>query len=129
MKKSSLRVLLSLFLISQFAYAQEVNVRIIEGFKNGNAALIGDYLAPEVDFTGPNKEGQLSPVQTKKELSSFFNSRKVISFEVKHTGKSPSGNAYLIGALTTSKGIYRVYLLFPKETKEKIAEIRIEKDE
>jgi hypothetical protein len=53
----------------------------------------------------------------------------VKSFVVKHNGKSPSGNAYSIGVLDTSDGNYRIYLLFPEKTKEKISEIRIEKDE
>ena len=129
MKKTGIRALLSLLLISQFAFAQEVNVRIMEGFKNGDAALISTYLSPVVDYMGPNKESQLTAIQTKAELSSFFNSHKVTSFVVKHNGKSPSGNAYLIGVLSTNNGTYRVYLLFPEKTKEKISEIRIEKDE
>ncbi|HAW51684.1 MAG TPA: hypothetical protein DCX54_05050 [Flavobacteriales bacterium] len=131
MKKSgSIALLVLLFVFPcKFMFAQEVNVGIIEGFKNGNASLIAEYLTPEVDYMGPNKESQLSADQTKSQLTSLFASLKVSSFEVKHNGKSPSGNAYLIGSMTTSKGVYRVYLLFPEKTKEKISEIRIEKDE
>ena len=129
MNKTGFRALLYLLLISQFAFAQEVNVRIMEGFKNGDAALIATYLSPVVDYMGPNKESQLTANQTKAELSSFFNSHKATSFVMKHKGKSPSGNAYFIGVLSTNNGTYRVYLLFPEKTKEKISEIRIEKDE
>jgi hypothetical protein len=129
MKNTGSRALLCLLFISQVAFAQEVNVRIIEGFKNGDPALIADYLAPMVDYMGPKKEEQLTANQTRSELSSFFYSNKVSSFVVKHTGKSPSGNGYLIGVLTSNKGTHRIYLLFPGKSKEKISEIRIEKDE
>lgn len=101
----------------------------MEGFKNGNASSIANFLTPEVDYTAPNKESVLTASQTKSELSTFFKAHKVTSFEVKHNGKSPSGNAYFIGVLNTSDGNYRVYLLFPEKTKDKISEIRIEKDE
>ena len=130
MKNSRFQALFCLLLIGQFVFAQEVNVRIMEGFKNGDAALIADNLTPVVDYMGPKKESQLTASQTKSELSSFFSSHKVSSFVVvKHKGESPSGNAYLIGVLTTNNGTFRIYLLFPEKTKEKISEIRIEKDE
>ena len=129
MKKTGFPTLLSLLFICQFALAQEVNVRIMEGFKNGDAAQIAAFLSPMVDYIGPKKEGQLSASQTNAQLSSFFASNRVSNFIVKHNGESPSGNGYSIGVLTTSKGIYRVYLLFPGKTKDKISEIRIEKDE
>lgn len=129
MNMSGFLSLLSLLIISQIALAQEVNVQIMEGFKTGDAARIAAFLSPVVDYIGPKKEGQLSASQTKAQLSSFFASNRVSNFVVKHNGKSPSGNAYSIGVLTTSNGIYRVYLLFPGKTIDKISEIRIEKDE
>lgn len=129
MKKSGILILFSILLCSHFVLAQEVNVNIMQGFKNGDASKIAPYLDQKVDFIGPNKEGLLSASQAKAELSSFFAVHHVSNFIVKHNGQSPSGNAYSIGVLTTSDGNYRVYMLFPKKTKEKISEIRIEKDE
>lgn len=57
MKKTGFPTLLSLLFICQFALAQEVNVRIMEGFKNGDAAQIAAFLSPMVDYIGPKKRG------------------------------------------------------------------------
>ncbi len=129
MNKSSILAVFFFLFTCQFLLAQDVNVHIIEGFKNGKASELASQLAPVVDYIGPKKEGQLNGSQTISQLTSFFSAHKASNFIIKHSGDSPSGNVYSIGVLTTNDGDYRVYLLFAANSNNKISEIRIEKDE
>jgi len=122
--------LISFTLLLQYStHAQPVNVKIIEGFKSGNASLIDPYLTKEVDFIDPTNEGIFSRATTKNKLSEFFTRNKANDFSIKHHGNSPGNDSYCIGILSTDKGIFRVYLLYVGSERTQISEIRIEEDE
>jgi len=109
--------------------AAPLNPKVVEGFKNGRAEMISRYFNETIELNAPNVEGLHSKDQANFILKDFFRNNPVKSFSIKHNGDSKNGSHYSIGELVTSKGVFRVYLLYLNEgEKISITELRIEED-
>ena len=102
---------------------------IIDAFSSGNAKVIAESFASEVDLNINGKEDVYSKSQGELVLKKFFQTHPAKSYTNSHNGKSRSNSYYAIGSLDTSKGKFRTYLLYKKsESKIIIHELRIESD-
>lgn len=99
-------------------------------FKNGDANEIGKYFGNSVDLTIPENEGVYSKIQAKLILKTFFIKNPPSDFKVLHNGDSKNNSHYTIGNLKTSKGVYRIYILYTQQDATlSILELKIESDE
>ncbi len=113
-----------LFVLPFLAFGQ--NVAIDAAINKGSGADLSTYLAEKVDVSILNQDASLSAVETVKSLSAFFSQNTVKSYKRAHLTPATNGRAsYSLGDLSTSTGMYRVYLYY--DAKQKISEIRVEK--
>lgn len=116
--------------VSLSSYSIPLSSGIINAFKMGNAAEIGRYLENSIDLSIPGNEGAFSKTQSELILKNFFIKHQPSGFKVMHNGDSKNNTHYTIGNLTTSKGNFRVYILYKESgTITTILELRIEIDE
>jgi len=99
---------------------------VSNAFKAGNADLLKNYMASEVDIVTPDASRKGSGNEATAILKSFFQDRKPNSFTIAHhADKNDSG--FLVGKLTTANGEFRVNITYAtKEDKILITVIRIE---
>ena len=116
----------SIFLSACFALsvasAQDANETISSAIKLGNYKELSKFFDTKVELTISNKEASYSKAQAELIIKDFFTKDNVSNYQVIHRGKSPDGAQYAIGTLTTSKGLYRTYVL----TKEVGGSLRIQ---
>ncbi len=116
-------LLLFTFLFS-FSNAQQA---IEDALSKGNTTVLGEYFPSQVEMAVLNQEDSFSKTRALSLLSNFFEANKPTKYKRVHNGSSKDNlSFYTIGELTTSKGVYRVYLYFDKKT-NLISELRIEK--
>jgi hypothetical protein len=119
-----------LFLSFQCLAIHGVSPQVISGFQKGSAESISQYFDETIELNAPGIEGLHSRDQANFILKDFFRNNPPTGFFVKHNGDSKNGAHYAIGELTTSKGVFRVYLLyFGEGNKISIRELRIESDD
>jgi hypothetical protein len=107
-----------------------VSPQVISGFQKGSSELISQYFAETIELNAPGIEGLHSRDQANFILKDFFRNHTPSGFFIKHNGDSKNGAHYSIGELNTSKGVFRVYLLYVGDAnKISIRELRIESDE
>ena len=121
-------VLFVFFSLSLFALPLPTS--IITALKSGNSSELAKYMDSSIDLSIPGNEGAFSKSQSELILKNFFIKNQPTSFKVMHNGDSKNNTHFSIGNLTTSKGDFRVYILY-KETGSvfTIIELRIETDE
>lgn len=85
-------------------------VGITESFENGDARLLAQYFNPHIELAILERQDVYSRAQAQLIVQSFFNRNPVISFNWMYQGGTETSK-YAIGRLTSSTGIYRVYLL------------------
>jgi hypothetical protein len=97
---------------------------LTNAFKTGNAKEITNYLGQSTAINISGDEHNCNKVQAEQVLKNFFEKNAVKTFSLLFEGgKEPS--KYSIGKLSTTKGEFRVNILFKSNI---IVELRIEKD-
>jgi hypothetical protein len=129
LKKIALMVLLAAgILFNQTAQAQIPN-EIISSLKNGNAKVLSEFFNQNVELVILENDNVYSRAQAQQIVNNFFSDYSPKNFEVKHQG-GKEGAKYVIGNLTTKKGVFRVYFLLKQSNgKDYIHQLRIEKQE
>jgi Domain of unknown function (DUF4783) len=124
MKPSNSILASILFVLPFMAFGQ--SGAIDAAFNKGNGAELSTYLADKVDVSILDQDASLSSDEAVKSLSGFFSQNTVKSYKRAHLTPATNGRAsYSLGDLSTSTGMYRVYLYY--DAKQKISEIRVEK--
>lgn len=100
---------------------KQMKTAIISGDYSG----LSDLFSPSVDLTVRDTDGVFSKAQAKGVLKSFFEKDEPKSFQVKHQGASNDGTVYAIGLYISTRGSYRVYVLFKNA---KIVQLQIEEE-
>jgi hypothetical protein len=93
-------------------------------FKSGSAKEILSYCNNNIELDILGNENICTKAQSEQIIKLFFEQHPVISFAVLFEGGKESSQ-YAIGKLVTSKGTFRVNLLFKLK---KIVQLRIEED-
>ncbi len=112
------------------SFSQKSVDDISNALKTGNAPGLSAYFHSTIDLTIIQKQGTYSKSQAEQVVQNFFGDNKPSNFAVNHSGTSGEGSKYIIGALTTSTGEYRVYIYFKNlNGAELIQTLRFELDE
>lgn len=99
---------------------------IIAAISQGSVARLTPYLGANVELVIDNKNDVYSKQQAVEIISDFFKRNTVSGFQILHSG-SKDTSTFAIGALKTSNGAYRVYILTRKtDGKSVIQQLRIE---
>ncbi len=99
---------------------------VVNGLKNGDAALIARYFDKTVEIAMPDKSNNYSKSQAEMVLKDFFTTNGVKFFEVIHKGEN-AGSQYCIGNLITKNGSFRTTVFMKqKNDKQLLQEIRFE---
>lgn len=106
-------------------FAQDVS-EIETAFQKANLALISDQINSSVDLILPSDERTVSKDDCISLVNQFLRSVSPKEFTVLHQG-SRGDNKFLVAALKTARGEFRVHLLFKKvNTQYLISQLRIE---
>lgn len=99
---------------------------ISNAFKAGNAELLKDNMAAEVDIVVPNASKKGDGNEALAILKSFFQTHNPVNFTVAHhADKNESG--FFVGKLTTANSEFRVNITYTtKDGKILITIVRIE---
>jgi hypothetical protein len=124
-------ILLTCFLATiSFGLGQKPIDNITAALKAGDATALAVYFHATIDLTIIQKQGTYSKSQGEQVVQNFFNANKPSAFTVNHNGTSGEGSKYIIGALVTSTGEYRVYIYFKNlNGSELIQTLRFELEE
>ncbi|MCB0409784.1 MAG: DUF4783 domain-containing protein [Flavobacteriales bacterium] len=125
------KLLLGIFLtITIQLFSLTLPNSIINALKAGNSSELAKFFDTSIDLSLPNNDGTFSKTQSELILKTFFSKNKTTGFTVMNNGDAKNHYHYSIGSLSTSNGLYRVYILY-KETDNRIiiTELRIESDE
>lgn len=127
MKQILLGVSALIFLGISVVSAQNVHSSVESAIRSGNATALAGYFHSSVDLTISPSEGTYSKAQAQQIVSDFFTTNKPTGYTAKHNGESGDQSKYYIGSLSTSKGSYRVYILYKNiGGKELIQTLRFE---
>jgi hypothetical protein len=129
MKKFYKRTIL--FILSFFT-ALVVNAQALEdvtnGIRSGNETAVSKYFDNTVAITISNNQSIYSKAQAEIVLKDFFNKNQVKDFTVKQGGPSGENAKYAVGTLTTSNGVFQIYLVMRLKNNDYVLrEIRFEK--
>ncbi len=93
--------------------------------ENQDASGLRKYITAAISLDLPNQKGVYSQQQAEKLMASFFTKLENPVFELLESGITTDTNAsYLIGNLTDSATVYRIYILAQGQ-KKKIQSIHI----
>ncbi len=125
----TLALVLSPFLGSGVAQAQSIG-DITKALGSGNTAALASMMDTEVELSLLGDENLYSRDQARQKLETFFASNPPSGFSQVHQGSSKSDNAeYCIGNLTTSTGVYRLYIYVVKKgDKMVLQELRFDRE-
>ena len=101
---------------------------ISSALRNGQPSSLNQYYAGSVDVTILDFQDFVDKGTAISKVNNFFNGKVVTGYKIIHEGKSKGKDSvYTIGALTTDKGKYQVYMFITsKDGKYFIEEIKIE---
>jgi Domain of unknown function (DUF4783) len=102
----------------------EVPEGLKSAFKSGVAKEIVNYFNNNIELDILGSENICTKAQAEQIIKSFFEQHPVMKFTVLFEGGKDTSQ-YAIGKLVTSKGTFRVNLLFKLK---KIVQLRIEED-
>ena len=124
-------LIIGIFLIIGLSsFINPISDEIATAIKTGDAKTIAKHFNKSVDLSIPENEGAFSKTQAELILKTFFSKNTPSDFKIVHNGDSKNNSHYSIGNLTTSKGIFRTYILYKEVNKTvTILELRIESDE
>ena len=121
------QILITLTLIIATLSMQAADITpVTNAFKAGNADMLKDLMASEVDVVTPVASKKGAPNDAVTILKSFFQSNKPTGFTVAHhADKNDSG--FIVGKITTANKDFRVNITYiTKDGKILITIIRIE---
>lgn len=105
---------------------QDALEAVLSALKTGNVSNLVLRFEETVELALPDQSGSSSKSQCQAQLSKFFAANPVLTFELQHKGKSPTGS-YAIGTLKTEQASFRVNVfLRGKGGKELVRELRIQ---
>lgn len=111
MKKAFI-LIVGIVLSTGLARSQKMLDDISAALRTGNAPALAAYFHATLDVTVLQKQGTYSKSQAEQVVKGFFTDNKPSNFTINHNGTSGEGSKYIIGALATSTGEYRVYIYF-----------------
>jgi hypothetical protein len=122
MKKFRLSILLfSMISIFSFFSASagpaDITENVISALKSGNSYELSKFFNTNIELAILEKEDIYSNVQAELIVKDFFTKNKPGAYTKVHQG-GKEGDKFVIGNLTTSNGLYRVYFRI-KEVKGK----------
>jgi len=88
----------------------DISDNIINALKTGNASELAKYFNTNIELAILEKEDVYSSAQAEMIVKDFFTKNKPSGYNKVHQG-GKEGAKFIIGNLTTSTGIYRVYFL------------------
>ena len=106
--------------ITVFSFAQSVSETIEPAMKSGNSKALSQKFAQQLDLSLPGHDNTVQKAQAEKLLKNFFQKHPPTSYQTMHQGESKSGLTYMIGALKTSKGDFRVSIYLRGEVIEQL---------
>ena len=99
---------------------------VVAAIKSGNASGLARYFDDRVDISLPDKSDTYSKTQAEMIMKDFFNTKGVLSFEVKHKGEQ-GGAQFCVGELKTKQGSYRTHLFMRQRgDRQLLQEIRFQ---
>ena len=99
---------------------------VVAAIKSGNASGLAKYFDDRVDISLPDKSDTYSKTQAEMIMKDFFNTKGVMSFEVKHKGEQ-GGAQFCVGELKTKQGSYRTHLFMRQRgDRQLLQEIRFQ---
>ncbi len=103
---------------------------ITKALGSGNTAALAGMMDSEVELSLLGDEDLYSRDQARQKLQTFFSANAPSGFSQVHQGSSKSDNAeYCIGNLTTSTGVYRLYIYVVKKgDKMVLQELRFDRE-
>lgn len=119
-----------LIVLSTSLFCLPLPSSIVNALKSGNASELAKYMESSIDLSIPENEGIFSKAQSELILKTFFTKHHPNQFKVMNNGDSKNNTHYSIGTLDTSRGQFRVYILY-KEVNNTVTilELRIESDD
>ncbi len=105
-------------------YSSEVPEGLKAAFKSGNAKDIVSFCNNNIELDILGNENICTKAQALQIIKSFFELHPAMNFTILFEGGKVTSQ-YAIGKLTTSKGTFRVNLLFKSKS---IVQLRIEED-
>ena len=127
-QKAFLLWILSVFL-SFIAIAQSCSNDIITAMKSGDAKRLSTFFDKQIELTFPDKTYSACRKDAEVTIQKFFAQVEPINFVNVKNGCSASNNTkFEVGNMTTSNGVYKVYMLFVKKNNSYVInELRFEK--
>jgi hypothetical protein len=111
-----------------FAVNAQALEDVTNGIRSGNESAVAKYFDNTVAITISNNQSIYSKAQAEIVLKDFFNKNQVKDFTVKQGGPSGDNAKYAVGTLTTSNGVYQIYLVMKLKNNDYVLrEIRFEK--
>ncbi|NMA73415.1 MAG: DUF4783 domain-containing protein [Bacteroidales bacterium] len=105
----------------------QLSNQMIQSLKKGDIDGFARFFGEEITLIIGKENVELKKEEAKSKLNEFFIQNKVLDFELKHQGDRDN-SAYIIGALKTSNGEFRLNCFFKKINEDLfIHRIRIEK--
>ncbi|HBS85226.1 MAG: hypothetical protein A2W91_04675 [Bacteroidetes bacterium GWF2_38_335] len=96
--------------ISSFGNPNALPDEIILALKTGNSKTLAKYFDANIELKILEDEDIYSKTQAELILKDFFIKNKPVDFKILHDGGE--GVKYAIGTITTSKGSYRVTVMY-----------------
>ncbi len=128
--KKRMVIVVGLLMTALVGFSQKPVDDISNALKTGNASALAAYFHATIDLTILQKQGTYSKSQAEQVVQNFFTENKPSGFTINHDGTTGEGSKYIIGALITSTGEYRVYIYFKNlNGAELIQTLRFELDE
>lgn len=134
-KMKKIRTILTLLLlILQLGFngntilAQQVPVKLVESFKNGDADELAPYFNERFQLNLLGVDHRISQSQAKEIMRDFFKKYPPLSFEIMFKGDKKDSN-FAVGKLKTKTDTFRVNLFFKKVGEQNLLHLlEIEKD-
>ncbi|CAH1001632.1 hypothetical protein LEM8419_02537 [Neolewinella maritima] len=117
------------FVVTESVSAQSIS-DITRALGSGDLATLTDLMDAEVELSILADENTYAKEQARQKLTAFFAANTPSGFSQVHQGSSKSDNAeYCIGNLTTSNGVYRVYIYVAKKGERTVLqELRFDRE-
>ena len=109
--------------------AQSIST-ITKALGSGDVASLASMMDAEVELSILADENTYAKEQAREKLATFFGANTPAGFSQVHQGSSKSDNAeYCIGNLSTSNGVYRVYIYVAKKGERMVLqELRFDRE-
>ena len=103
---------------------------ITKALGSGDLTSLAAMMDAEVELSILTDENTYAKEQAREKLAAFFSANTPSGFSQVHQGSSKSDNAeYCIGNLTTSNGVYRVYIYVAKKGERMVLqELRFDRE-